>query len=84
MKLKDINFGSSDGQNEAKEQNFSEMFYEDGGHYTELRDTRKYIVVGRKGTGKQHWQLMPFYKLPKIRTIYLSNYLQMILFRKNY
>ena len=52
MKLKDINFGSSDGQHEAKEPNFSEMFYEDGGHYTELRDTRKYIVVGRKGTGK--------------------------------
>ncbi|MDG4980355.1 hypothetical protein OGZ39_01595 [Lactococcus lactis] len=52
MSLKDINFGSSDGQHESKEQNFSEMFYEDGGHYTKLTDSRKYLIIGRKGTGK--------------------------------
>lgn len=52
MKVKDIYFGSSDGLHESKEENFSEMFYEKGGHFDKLKSTRKFIIIGRKGTGK--------------------------------
>lgn len=52
MKLKDINFGMVDGQNESQEPKFSEMFYEKGGYYNDLKSTGKFIIIGRKGTGK--------------------------------
>ncbi|SDB20627.1 hypothetical protein SAMN02910293_01053 [Streptococcus henryi] len=52
MKIKDINFGQINGRNESKEPNFSEMFYDGNGHYKELESTRKFLIVGRKGTGK--------------------------------
>lgn len=52
MKLRDVTFGKSDGYNESLEPNFSEMFYEDTGSYQKLLDSRNYIIIGRKGTGK--------------------------------
>lgn len=52
MRLKNINFGKSDGAKEAMQPNFSEMFYEEGGHYDTLKNSDKYLIIGRKGTGK--------------------------------
>lgn len=52
MKISKINFGKIDGQNESREPNFSEMFYDGNGHFDALLNTRKFLVVGRKGTGK--------------------------------
>ncbi|USI63884.1 hypothetical protein LO769_04525 [Lactococcus lactis subsp. lactis] len=60
MKLRDVTFGKSDGYNESLEPNFSEMFYEDTGSYQKLLDTRNYIIIGRKGTGKT--TLASYYK----------------------
>lgn len=47
-----MNFGISDGHSESKEPHFSEMFYEQGDHYRDLVNTSKFLIIGRKGTGK--------------------------------
>lgn len=48
-----ISFGYSDGKNEARQPNFESLFYDGSGYYRTLRnDPLKYLVVGRKGTGK--------------------------------
>lgn len=52
MKLKDVEFGKSDGAKEAMHPNFSEMFYGEGGHFDALSNSDKYLIIGRKGTGK--------------------------------
>ncbi|AGV72850.1 P-loop ATPase, Sll1717 family [Lactococcus cremoris] len=52
MQLKNIDFGKADGAKEAMLPNFSEMFYEEGGHYDVLNNTDKFLIIGRKGTGK--------------------------------
>lgn len=47
-----MRFGKSDGFSESKEPNFSEMYYDRDGVYERLLRKDKYIIIGRKGTGK--------------------------------
>ncbi|MEJ5968491.1 hypothetical protein U0Q88_004530 [Lactiplantibacillus plantarum] len=48
-----ISFGKSDGKNEARQPNFESLFYDGSGDYEKLKnDPLKYLIVGRKGTGK--------------------------------
>lgn len=51
MKIKEINFGNSDGQLEAAEDNFIELFYKRP-DYEQLKTTKCFLILGRKGTGK--------------------------------
>lgn len=51
--LKDIYLGKSDGLKEAMENNFENYFYTGNNKYQELvSDTKKFIISGKKGTGK--------------------------------
>lgn len=51
--LKDINFGNADGKKEAKLiPEFDELFYDYGCMYEKINKPGKYLVLGRKGTGK--------------------------------
>lgn len=48
-----ISFGTTDGKNEARNPNFESLFYTGGGFYNKLHnDSLKYLIIGRKGTGK--------------------------------
>ena len=51
--LKDIYFGRADGSQEAEEKNFENLFYKGNKKYDLLNeDIDKFIISGRKGTGK--------------------------------
>ncbi len=52
MRIRDMNFGKSDGYTESMEPNFSELFYDKEGLYGSLVKGNKYLIMGRKGTGK--------------------------------
>ncbi|HEM5036238.1 TPA: hypothetical protein U1250_000445 [Streptococcus suis] len=51
MKINEINFGNSDGQLEAAEENFTDLFYKRP-DYEYLKDSKCFLIIGRKGTGK--------------------------------
>ena len=51
--LKDISVGKADGLREAQDENFTTLFYRGNDIYKELdENTCKFIISGRKGTGK--------------------------------
>jgi Cdc6-like AAA superfamily ATPase len=50
--IHNINFGYTDGKNEAQESNFEELFYEEGHFYSDLKNKNNFIISGRKGSGK--------------------------------
>lgn len=50
--LHNINYGYTDGKNEAQESNFEELFYEEGHFYSDLKNKNNFIITGRKGSGK--------------------------------
>lgn len=51
--LNDIYFGRADGSQEAEDKNFENLFYNGNKKYDLLNDNPdKYIISGRKGTGK--------------------------------
>lgn len=51
--LKNIYFGKADGSKEAEEENFENLFYKGNKKYDLLNeDINKFIISGRKGTGK--------------------------------
>lgn len=53
LPINKIQFGFSDGKNEARQPNFESFFYDGSGYYQSLKsDSLKYLVIGRKGTGK--------------------------------
>ncbi len=52
VKLGKIFFGDVDGDSEAKRKNFDELFYGDKDIYDQLIEENKFLIVGRKGTGK--------------------------------
>lgn len=47
-----INFGDIDGREEAKLDNFEALFYEKDNYYLDLMNSSKFLILGRKGTGK--------------------------------
>lgn len=52
IKLSQMYFGDEDGATEASKENFQELFYDKDNYYNELIEGDKFLVVGRKGTGK--------------------------------
>ena len=50
--LKDINVGFADGEKEAEESNFLDIFYNENNKYEQLLKKNNFIISGRKGTGK--------------------------------
>lgn len=53
VQLKDIYVGTANGLNEAKNENFISYFYTGNNKYKEfLNNKNKFIISGRKGTGK--------------------------------
>ena len=52
MKIKDIEFGRSDGKNESNLNNFENLFYNYNKIYENLLKDEIFIVSGRRGTGK--------------------------------
>lgn len=51
-KLSDISIGLADGESESHDEKFIDMFYTGNNKCEELRQGNKYIICGRKGTGK--------------------------------
>ena len=47
-----INFGDIDGREEAKLDNFEELFYDKDNYYLDLMNSSKFLILGRKGAGK--------------------------------
>ncbi|MCV3178112.1 P-loop ATPase, Sll1717 family [Enterococcus faecium] len=56
-----FDLGAADGKKEARRPNFESLFYLEDGYYDDLTSGEKYIVVGRKGTGKSI--LIRYFKL---------------------
>lgn len=52
FKLSYIKIGCADGEKEAENENFMDIFYKDNQKYEMLLDKNKFIISGRKGTGK--------------------------------
>lgn len=52
FKLSDINLGSVDGEKEALKENFLDLFYTGNNKYEHIMQKEKFIISGRKGTGK--------------------------------
>ena len=52
FKLSNIKIGYADGEKEAAENDFSDLFYTNNNKYNDLLSKHKFIVSGRKGTGK--------------------------------
>lgn len=53
IRLKDIFIGKSDGLSESARDDFEKLFYKGNNSYTSLvTDESKFIISGRKGTGK--------------------------------
>lgn len=53
IKLGDIFIGKADGSDESQLDDFSNLFYRGNNKYDELaKSTNKFIITGRKGTGK--------------------------------
>lgn len=50
--LSKIKIGYADGEKEAEEDNFLSIFYTENNKYNELMERYKFIISGRKGTGK--------------------------------
>lgn len=54
IKLKDIYFGEVEGKDEASENKeiLNEIFYSGNNTYEEIKKNKKFLIIGRKGTGK--------------------------------
>ena len=52
VKLKDFNIGHDDGEQEAADSVFVDLFYTDNDSYNSILDKDKFIIKGKKGTGK--------------------------------
>lgn len=52
LQLKSLNFGNVAGENESQDIDFLDLFYTGNNKYNELLTRNKFIVSGRKGTGK--------------------------------
>lgn len=50
--LNKINLGSIDGEKESSDENFDRLFYTKNSKYQEIMRPDKFIISGRKGTGK--------------------------------
>ena len=74
MVLKDIFVGDPDGLSEARQDKFTDFFYNKNKKFEELKDNKnKFIVTGRKGTGKT--LLAKYYERQMKDKGYISEYI---------
>lgn len=74
MVLKDIFIGEPDGLSEARQDKFIDFFYNKNRKYEELRENKnKFIVTGRKGTGKT--LLAKYYEHQEVKNGHISEYI---------
>jgi hypothetical protein len=52
VQLGTIYIGSIDGETESSRENFEELFYTKNSKYNEIMKPEKFMITGRKGTGK--------------------------------
>ncbi|MGH0803497.1 sigma 54-interacting transcriptional regulator [Bacillus cereus] len=52
VSLKDLFVGSINGETEASRDDFEQLFYTKNSKYDEIMRPEKFIISGRKGTGK--------------------------------
>lgn len=81
--LKDIFVGDPDGLAEAQKDNFNDFFYKKNRKYEELvKNSSKFIVTGRKGTGKT--LLAKYYELQMQKDGGIAKYIDkdQVLFRQ--
>lgn len=60
VSVSSFKLGEVDGKKEARDPDFEQLFYLGDGYYDELEEQNKYIIIGRKGTGKS--VLINYYK----------------------
>ncbi|MFZ7942533.1 ATP-binding protein [Neobacillus sp. 19] len=54
VRLRDIFIGNVDGEEESERYNFEQLFYNKDSKYDEIMSPNKFIISGRKGTGKTY------------------------------
>ncbi|WNO78430.1 hypothetical protein RMP67_11470 [Streptococcus suis] len=51
--IKDFNFGDVNGSEESQEPRFQDLYYDEGSKIeNQVKSKKKFIIYGRKGTGK--------------------------------
>mgnify|MGYP000004515902 CR=1 FL=1 len=88
VSVSSFKLGEVDGKKEARDPDFEQLVYLGDGYYNELEEQNKYIIIGRKGTGKstiflkleneyrKRKQFLPCYV--DVKTIYESSQAQAI------
>lgn len=54
IKFKELYIGTADGETEAQNEHFEELFYDPNNKYEELFNNGKFIITGSKGSGKTY------------------------------
>ena len=55
VKLKDLYMGLPDGEVEARDKRFQELFFDPNNKYNEIiNSNEKFLIIGSKGTGKTY------------------------------
>ncbi len=73
-KLSDIYIGQADGETESNNDKFIDMFYTGNNKCEELNQDSKYIITGRKGTGKTVLAKYYLYEQSKNNGLLVSKY----------
>ena len=57
VKLKDLYMGLPDGEVEARDKRFQELFFDPNNKYNEIiNSNEKFLIIGSKGTGKTYFK----------------------------
>lgn len=82
FKLSDITIGFAEGEKEAQENNFLDIFYTQNNKYSELLQKYKFIISGRKGTGKTI--LAKYYQKVNNNGLFIVDYIKLEKIALNY
>lgn len=84
--LNDLDIGYADGDTESKADNFLDLFYTDNNKYEEIMAKHKFIIAGRKGTGKTilskyiqaiHNKGLSIVRYEKLNKMYIEEYINL-------
>ena len=54
VKLEKLYFGDVDGEREAAREDFKNLFYNNNDKYNDILDGSKFLIIGKKGSGKTY------------------------------